>query len=60
MPVQIAPSPQYLAWGVLPVRPRWGNCTPHEQAMGPGNTSAAPADEPGLTRRQMQFQTRGS
>ena len=60
VPVQIAPSPQYLAWGVLPVRPRWGNCTPHEQPMGPGNTSAAPADEPTLTRRQMQFQTRAS
>ena len=60
VPVRIAPSPQYLAMGVMPVRPRWGNCTPHERAMGPGNTSAALADEPRLTQKQMMFQTRAS
>ena len=60
VPVRIAPSPQYLAVGVMPVRPRWGNCTPHERAMGPGNTSAALADEARLTQNQMLFQTRAS
>ena len=51
VPVRIAPSPQYLAMGVMPVRPRWGNCTPHERSMGPrgehqrGARRRAEADE---------------
>ena len=35
VPVRIAPSPQYLVMGVMPVRPRWGNCTPHDVTSEP-------------------------
>jgi hypothetical protein len=56
VPVRIASSPQYLRYGVMPVRPRWGNCTPDGRLMGAGNRSVEADELPGLTRLQMQYQ----
>jgi len=58
VPVRIASSPQYLRYGVMPVRPRWGNCTPDGRLMGAGNRSVEADELPGLTRLQMQYQPR--